>query len=379
LASTYLDVLHKLIAVDQEHLQDLGGIGAASQKTTELSAASIVGLSALSSWCGMTETISTPSAISAVLDAMNDISHVVERASNQYNRNKLLHDLIPMLQLMSGISIDNVKTDRMSNSKIPQTLLNSGLLRQLLVIGLSNTDLSAAPFFHHALWGLSVAHPTTIGKYVARYPSTKDLVRHYTVKTNGDSSPRHCVACILWNGFGWMQTDTAADHKAPRVVWKKKTAAQHQQKAATSPPLSQDECLEVCQKSWTLLCQSIESCIQNSAKDPETASDILDEWERLFAFVSFPSVTTTFLKLLEESNLQPISKCLSTILLQKSEKKKEHEEASSSELEKNADDDPEGKLKKPKSTHHLILSRTRKIIKQYTLFFQGKAGSSKTD
>ncbi|KAL3945483.1 MAG: hypothetical protein SGBAC_000454 [Bacillariaceae sp.] len=362
LDSTYLDVLHTLLAVDQAHLQDMGGVAPSSSQSTELCTASIVGLSALSSWCGMAE-ISTQSTTSSVIDAMNDISHVIERASNRYKSN-LLHSVIPMLELLSGITFEKAKSIP-SNPKIAQALLNSGFLRQLLLVGLSG-DLRTMPNFHHALWGVSVAHPTTVGKYVARFPETKELVRHYAVAK--DSTPKECVASVLWNGFGWIHTD-ASSLQAPRVVWKTKAA----QEKVAAPPLTKDECQEVCQKAWTRLCQLVECTLKTSEKDLESASEALDEWERLFSFVSVMSISPSFHQLLDESQIQSVAKCLSSI----PQPEKSESEVIEGELEGGGD--PDDKRKKPKSTLHLVLSRARKIIKQYTLFFQGRAASSKTD
>ncbi|CAJ1946244.1 unnamed protein product [Cylindrotheca closterium] len=364
LDSTYLDVLHTLLAVDQAHLEDVGGAVPSSQKRTDLCTASIVGLSALSSWCGMAE-ISTQSTISSVIDAMNDLSHVIERASDRY-KNNLLHSVIPMLELLSGITYEKAKSIP-ANPKIAQALLNSGFLRQLLLVGLSG-DLSTTQSFHHALWGLSVAHPTTVGKYVARFPETKDLVRHYLVTK--DSTPKQCVASVLWNGFGWIHMDASTAQTAPRVVWKTKAA----QQKAVSPPLTKDECLEVCQKAWTQLCQLVASSLQTADKDLEAASEALDEWDRLFSFVSVHAVSPSFHQLLDESQIQSVAKVLSSI---PQPEKPELEPLVAEEAEGGTD--PDDKRKKPKSTHHLVLSRARKIIKQYTLFFQGRAGSSKTD
>jgi hypothetical protein len=366
-SSSYLEVLQTLLAVDQAHLQDLGR--AMSNKNVELCTASIVGLSAMSSWCGMSE-ISIPSTITSVLDAMNDISYVVERASEKY-KSSLLHSLIPIMELLSGITFDQAQNAGISNSSA-QTLMSSGFLRQLLVLGLEE-GIENAHRFHHALWGLSVSHPKIVGKYVARYPGTPQLVRGYTVAA--ESSSQDCVSSILWNGFGWVHSEGAGQTQAPRVVWKTSSAKQ----TGAAPPLSRDECTEVCQKSWTRLCQIVESSMTGSSKEPEKALEALHDWERFLSFMTVASMASTFVELLDSSHLQKIVKALSVI----SQQHVQEEEKAEAAIDGGTDgtvDDPDGKLKSPKSNHQMIIPRARKLIKQYTLIFQGNiAGSSKTD
>jgi hypothetical protein len=377
-SSSYLEVLQTLLAVDQAHLQDLGG--AMSNKNVELCTASIVGLSAMSSWCGMSE-ISIPSTITSVLDAMNDISYVVERASEKY-KSSLLHSLVPIVELLSGITFDQAQTAGISNSNsIAQTLMSSGFLRQLLVLGLEE-GIENAHRFHHALWGLSVSHPKIAGKYVARYPGTPQFVRGYTVAA--ESSSQDCVSSILWNGFGLVHSEGPGQTQAPRVVWKTSSAKQ----TVAALPLSRDECTEVCQKSWTRLCQIVESSMMGSSKEPEKALEALHDWERFLSFMTVASMASTFVELLDSSHLQKIVKALSVSISQQQQQQQQHvqeEEKAEAAIDDSTDDtvqvdDPDGKLKSPKSNHQMIIARARKLIKQYTLIFQGNlAGSSKTD
>ena len=110
----YLDLLQTLLAVDQAYMEDVTARSASttnSSTTLDLCAASIVGLSALSSWCGTITTTtksgsgsSRSSGVSlstwkwthaALLDAMNDLAHVVERATATY-RDQLTFSLIPI-------------------------------------------------------------------------------------------------------------------------------------------------------------------------------------------------------------------------------------------------------------------------------------------
>lgn len=366
-SSSYVDVLQTLLAVDQAHLQDIGG--SMSNKDVELCTASIVGLSALSSWCGMSE-IPVHSTITSVLDSMNDISYVVERATDKY-RDNLLHSLIPIMELLSGISFDSARTARIASSNsIAQTLMNSGFLRQLLALGLQE-GIGNARHFHHALWGLSVSHPKIIGKYIARYPGTAQLVRKYTV--TAESSAQDCVSSILWNGFGWVHSEGSGHAQAPRVAWKTTSAKQ----AAVAPPLSQDECSEVCQKSWARLCQILGSSIRESSKEPEIALEALQHWERLLSFLAVASMASTFAGLLDASQLEKVVNAVN--LVTQEQLPREEETALEADLDSTVDD-PDDKLKNPRSKHQTILPRARKLFKQYTLFFQGNsAGSSKMD
>eukprot|EP00980_Cylindrotheca_fusiformis_P007348 scaffold1525_cov142-Cylindrotheca_fusiformis.AAC.148 len=367
LSSSYLDVLQTLLAMDQAHVRDLGG-----SKDVELCTASIVGLSALSSWCGMPE-ISIHFTTTCVLDAMNDVSYVVERATEKYQAN-LLHSLIPIMELLSGITYQQSQTGRIGKStSIAQTVMSSGFLRQLLALGLEE-KIETARHFHHALWGLAVSHPTIVGKYVARYPGIEQLVRNHSITP--ESSTQDCVSSILWNCFGYTHAEVAGQSQAPRVVWKT-SSAKH---APSTTPLSRDECSEVCQKSWARLCQIVSNSILESSKEPEKALSALDDWERLLSFVAVPSMVSTFVELLDSLNLEQVAKALHTSQQHLSADEVDTETATADARLDDKMDDPDDKPKSSKSNHQIILSNTRKLIKQYTLFFQGNVGgSSKTD
>ena len=359
--SSYLETLQTLLAVDQAHLQDVGG--RISDPGMELCTASIVGLSALSSWCTMTE-FSVDLTITSILDAMNDISHVVERATEKY-RNNLLYSLVPIMELLSGISSDRTKVYGATLSKnIAQTLLNTGFLRQLLVLGLSER-VQIASHFHHALWGLSVSYPKLVGKYVLRYHGIPQLVRNYTI--TGDSSSRECVHTILWNGFGWFGIE---ETQGPRVVWKSSSRL-----PVKELPLSRDECKEVCEKAWARLCHIMVSSISeySETKGPEKMLEALHDLEMLLSRMSVPSIAKAFVQLLDSSNLQAITQALSLM------PEEEMEVVKTSEIMK-TEEDPDDKLKDPKANNIQVISTTRKLVKQYALFFQGNiGGSSKTD
>jgi hypothetical protein len=374
--SSYLEVLQTLLAVDQAHLQDIAAQSSSSKKNEHpLCSASIVGLSALSSWCS-TAKISTPLTISAVVDSMNDLCHVVERAAATGYKDNLTHSVIPILELLTGITY-NERRPLAPNSTIPQALLNSGLLRQLLVLALeaqeerASVSAQAQCHFHHALWGLCVAYPKIVGKYVARYPGIPTVVRQYDVRP--DSSSRSCVHSILWNCYGWSQCE---DSQAPRVVWK--TTSSSSSSTKLSPPLARDECKEVCAKSWTRLCQIVETALRNSPKEPKEALAVLHDWERLLSLVGVPSVATVFVALVEESSpLQDIAGVLSELAQQQPD---EPSKTTPPEKDEYVSEDESDKKKPPVSNWQLVVSKTRKLLKQYTLLFQGNvAGSSKTD
>ena len=378
--NSYLEVVQTLLAVDQAHLQDVAGQIPA--KKIELCSASIVGLSALSSWCSMITTLPKliQVTVQAIVDSMNDLAHVVERASANYKEN-LTHSLVPVLELMSGIPYEQAKTTMTISSEVTttaQVLLNSGLLRQILVLALEENEEGRAPHrFHHALWSLCAVYPKNVGKYVSRYPGIPQLVRQYCVQA--DSSSRDCVHSIMWNAFGWTQCADSSqlNQQAPRVVWKTKNPLSQTQ----APSLSQDECQEVCQKSWIKMCQIVEQYLQDSANNPKEALAVLEDFERLLSFAAVPSIASAFGTLVDSSQLRKISNLLPGLSQQQQQQEK-GEISDEVSVEQNIKDDSEehDKKKSPSSKQQIVVSKVRKLLKQYTLFFQGNVkGSFKTD
>jgi hypothetical protein len=426
--SSYLEVLQTLLAVDQAHLQDLGTTTTTTTSSSaDLCSASIVGLSALSSWCSMAK-ISSPLTIAAIVDAMNDLCHVVERAAFQRNsdhdeennhsnnNNNLTQSLIPILEVLSGITygeaIASTTIPASTGTAISQALLNSGLMRQLLQLALENNESSSQRpqqqqqqqqhYFHHALWSLCVAYPKTVGKYVSRYPGTAQLVRIYNV--HASSSSRDCVQSILWHAHGYLQCDD--EHAStPRVVWK--TTSASQKTTQQPPPLSKDECREVCQKAWTQLCRIVQTSIlvvgddsfpsssptttttptTTTAKDHppiQAALEVLSEWERLLALMVIPSMALSFSPShwMDLQSLQEISTVVvrsTTTTTTTTPSLPPPSETSECEEEEKPTDSTE---KKKPSNHQMVVAKTRKLVKQYTLLFQGndvRGTSSKTD
>lgn len=420
--SLYLDVLQTLLAVDQAFEKDrkphLTG-----KNPEGLCSASIVGLSALSSWCS-TANISIPLTTTAVLDAMNDLAHVVERASSPSSggtgngggyQTNVRHAVIPILEILTGVTYNLCTPGFKASPMIAQTVLNSGFLRQVLLLSLLPTaEASAAaaaaaistvestpsdagdsnipyyPQLNHAVWGLCVVYPKVIGKYVARYPGVPSFVRYCGGRGRSGSSTtspsvtsRDCVDSILWNCFGCFQCDDVSQQPqpAPRVVWKTKKAT-----AATAPPLTKEECMEVGQKAWVQLCQTVREVVLQAHMAPHTALEVLQDLERLLVLVSgTPSVRPIFQSLTTDdgsSQLQSIRTALDQVLL---EMREDHHDLRNQDgklqvTKPQEEEEEEDGKKASLSNPELVVATTRKLLKQYTLFFQGDGrASSKTD
>jgi hypothetical protein len=380
--SSYMEVLQTLLAVDQAYQSDTN-----HRKQSSVCSASIVGLSALSSWCCSAQ-ISVSSTTTAILDSMNDLAHVMERASESGYRDNLKHSMTPIVEVLTGITYEErkVQTGNTAGMMIPQTMLNSGFLRQLLVLSLeessssSTTTGSLPPYYlDHALWGLCVVYPTVVGKYVARYPGFSTIVRRYHHSPPDTMTSRDCVHSILWNCFAVAHCSDGT--QAPQIVWKTKAPSSSSDGGPAPPqatPLTKDECQEVCQKAWVQLCQMVGSSLTIEQSSPKKSLEVVQDWERLLKLVGAPSVVATFQSLISDhaTQLETIRERLSQAAA--AETADDSVEDSQSKNEKIDDDD---ERKKTSMSHQqLAAATTRKMLKQYTLFFQGNVrGSSKTD
>jgi hypothetical protein len=358
----YLEAVQTLLAVDQAYQSD-------TQQSHPLCSASIVGLSALSSWCCSAQ-IPVSATISAILDAMNDLTHVIERAAESGYREHLQHSISPVLEILTGITFENRKIGGATGgAMVPKTLLNSGLLRQLLILSLDNRGDDEGPpyYLDHALWGLCVTYPTVVGKYVARYPGFSSIVRRYSPSKQ---SSRDCVQSILWNSFAFSHD---MDGSVPQIVWKSKGV-----NGVTLPlPLSKDECREVSQKSWTHLCRLVQESLvdPNPSTSTKQSLDIVQDWEHLLKFVGVPSIAPTFQTLIADYDIQ-----LSAILGGLATATGGTNASDTRNTNEKLDGDEEDRKKSSMTHQELIVATTRKALKQYTLFFQGSArSSSKTD
>jgi len=370
---SYLQVVQTLLAMDQAYLQDVGRLNTTTATTKEvpdLCASSIVGLSSLSAWCAAQKN-PTRVTMDAIIDSMNDLEHVVERGHLIYKRN-LPNTLIPILDTLSGIYYDRVNNNSVTTahyykgSMIPQTLLNSGFLRQILSLVATVTDENVLGF-HHALWGLCIAYPKTVGKYVFRYPGSLQIIRSYAMQIDS-SAPQNCVQCILWNVYGWHQCKESSGSGGGLSSLRKPGSS------STIAPrkITQDECSEVCQKAWSRLCYLVKQALNDSdIKDEATSETVIDEWGRLLVLTSIPFIAEHFKALVDRSLLDDISIVISNQLAHKNEGRIEP----SNEVGK-VDDEKDDKP----SRKQIIVSKAHKLLKKYNLFFQGTvSGSSKTD
>lgn len=367
---SYLQVLQTLLAMDQAYLQDVGKLSTTTNKEIDLCVSSIVGLSSLSAWC-TTQRKLTQVTIDAIIDSMNDLEHIIERGQQMYKRN-LPNTLIPILEALSGIHYDRVDNNNVATapyykgSTIPQTLLNSGLLRQILSLIATENDENNDGFlgFHHALWGLCIAYPKIVGKYVFRYPGSSHIIRSYAMQLDS-SAPQNCVQCILWNIYGWHQCKESSS-SGLSLLRKPGSSS-----TVASRKLTQDECREVCQKAWSRLCHLVKQALDDSnVIDDATAERVIDEWGRLLIITSDTHITEYFKTLVDSSLLGEISAVISKSLTQN---KEQIESLNADEEAKDEKDDKPSRKQK-------ITLQAHKLLKKYNLFFQGTvSGSSKTD
>jgi len=376
---SYLKVLQTLLAMDQAYLQDVSRLATGSNEEPDLCLSSIVGLSSLSSWCE-TQKKPTQMTIGAIIDSINDLEHVVERAHQMYKRN-LPNTLIPILDTLSGIYYDRLDINNAATvpyytgSAIPQTLLNSGFLRQILslIATVNNENNGEEPVvsellgFHHALWGLCIAYPKTVGKYVFRYPGSSQIVRSYATHLDS-SAPQICVQCILWNVYGWHQCKKSIGSGGGLNVLRKPGSSS----TTASPKLTQDECSEVCQKAWSRLCHLVTQALDDSGVNDDASSErVIEEWRRLLVLVSIPYIAEHFKSLVDSSLVNDVSIVISNQLTHNNVRRLE-----SSNEDGNVDDEKDDKP----SRKQKIISQAHKLLKKYNLFFQGTViGSSKTD
>jgi hypothetical protein len=405
-AAMYLEVIQTLLAIDQAYQSD-------TTTTTKiplhkhfssnpLCSASIVGLSALSSWCCSAQ-IPIPVTMTAIVDAMNDVAYVMERAVETGYRKHLQHSIPPIIDILIGMTFfDNRNSSGGltggGGTMVCQTLLNSGLLRQLLSLSLNNhhhhhhggagEDDDESPPYHldHALWGLCVRYPTVVGKYVARYPGFPSIVRRYhpSSTTRSAGAARDCVQSILWNSLAYSHHCCGVDGSTtPQMVWKSRSSKNGVMVAPPIPLLTQDECREVCQKSWTNLCTMVQAALldshDSSTTSPQQSLDVVKEWERLLIFISIPSVAPTFQSLIMTDCDDLLSGILGDLTMATGVPNAQTSNGRTPKEKRDGDDEEDPK-KSSMSHQELIVATTRKTLKQYTLFFQGNTrGSSKTD
>jgi hypothetical protein len=388
LVTAYLQTLQTLLAMDQARTQNKLS-HSSTTALSDLCVASIVGLSALSAWCitAMEDTKSTLLlTVETVVDGMNDLAHLLERAtaiSDTYAK-RLPTTLVPLLEILTGIHQDRVDSHRtVSDNVTAQAILNSGFLRQVLILAFSPqeaaTTLSPNHPMFHSLWGLCITYPKIVGKYVFRYPGTNDLIRRIG-KIQPDSSTAHeCVPCILWHVFAWMQCQSGSAMPTSKIVWKNKSESS----PPVSPQLTQDECRKVCSKAWVRLGYLIQGAIQgnDASKSKDTACDAITEWNRLLVFARIPSLAPTMKELLDASLLEDISNTLQSLPKDGKSKMTEDKNVNTrDDNEKLLTDEDDVHDRNKRSQRHLVIAEARRVLKEYKLFFQGAAlGSSKTD
>ena len=358
---SYLQVLQTLLGMDQAHLQDVGKIAISRKEEPDLCVSSIVGMSSLSSWCA-SQIKPSSVTIEAIVDCMNDLEHIIERGQNHYKSN-LPDTLIPILETLSGIHYDRLNNNNVGTahcykgSTIPQTFLNSGLLRQILVLVATINEENALGF-HHALWGLCIAYPKIIGKYVFRHPGSSQIIRSYATHLD-TSTPQNCVECILWNVYGWHHCKESSSGGLSSL---------RKPGSVTSRKLTQDECSEVCQKAWARLCHLVKEAIVDSETNTDASCErVIEEWGRLLVLASGTHIADDFKVLVDSCLLGDIASVISNQSSQSNERIQ-----SSNNDGKEDDDKPSRKQK--------TVSQAHKLLKKYNLFFQGtSSGSSKTD
>eukprot|EP00531_Pseudo-nitzschia_arenysensis_P009279 CAMPEP_0116140024 /NCGR_PEP_ID=MMETSP0329-20121206/13619_1 /TAXON_ID=697910 /ORGANISM="Pseudo-nitzschia arenysensis, Strain B593" /LENGTH=728 /DNA_ID=CAMNT_0003635095 /DNA_START=24 /DNA_END=2208 /DNA_ORIENTATION=+ len=358
---SYLQVLQNLLAMDQAHLQDMGKLSLSTKDDEpDLCVSSIVGLSSLSSWCA-SQTKPTQVTLDALVDSMNDLEHIMERGQQAYKQN-LPNTLIPILESLSGIHYDRLNNNSVATapyyrgSTIPQTLLNSGLLRQVLSLAtaaLNEGGSTNALGFHHALWGLCIGYPKIVGKYFFRYPGSSQIIRAYALQLDA-GVPQICIEALIWNVYGWHQCKESSGGGGLSSLRKPGSVAPKK--------LTPDECSEVCQKAWSQLCNLVKEALKDSDPNNDAASErVIEEWGRLLVLASGTHIADQFKTLVDSSLLNDISSVVTTQLA------KSQVRIESTKHEGKEDDDKDDKPSRKQKT----VSHAHKLLKKYNLFFQG--------
>ena len=140
--------------------------------------------------------------------------------------------------------------------------------------------------------------------------------------------------------------------------------------------------MEVGPKSWATLCARIESSIvPDGSFMPQEALEMIQEWERLLKFLRIPTVVTSFQSMIPDPNEQ--LNLIRNRLAQETGNNLETDASDIPSIKEKLDDEEEastGRKKPSLTTQQAVVATVRKILKQYTLFFQGNMrGSSKTD
>ena len=439
-SSHYLEVLQMLLAAQDQQgpssQTENGTTTTATTATSLLSTSSIVGLSSLSSWClqqnGQQDNYKnnnkknrnvTAVTVNAIVESMNDMSLIIEQAlqptsspsssslqsqpqpgssdSDSNTKLKLSMTLVPILEFLSGIWYNQWGPAPICRTPVAQTLLNSGFLRQILVLATTpvvtgSQDTAGSPSLlfqplHHALWGLCVAYPKVVGKYVLRYPGTAQLVRRYVIQN--DSTAEECVESFLWNMFSRIQCSesnpTASSPSSSKIVWKNGSKL----KGQTSTPLTVDECSAVCEKAWARLCQLVEDSLNDRATTPtsdDKTKKVLDQWERLLAFVRIPIISMKCQSIIDSSNhIEKIASTLSNLpkMEEDSEdsktktiKFKQEDNVTNYNHDNESDEVIEGREKYSASNREVIHGQAHRLIKEYRTYIRGgTSASAKTD
>ena len=438
-SSHYMEVLQMLLASqDQQGSRSQTEERTATSSMTAtaaslLSTSSIVGLSSLSSWClqqydqqdnynNKKNRNAKAVTVNAIVESMNDMSLIIEQAlqpssspssssmqsqpqqhsqpvdSDSNTKLKLSMTLVPILECLSGIWYNQWGPAPISRTPVAQTLLNSGFLRQILNLATTpvvaySKDTAESPslFFqplHHALWGLCVAYPKVVGKYVFRYPGTAQLVRRYVIQN--DSTAEECVESFLWNMFAWIQcleSNPAASGTSSKIVWKNGSKL----KGQTSTPLTVDECSAVCEKAWACLCQLVEDTLNDRATTPtsdDKTKEVLDQWERLLAFARIPLISMKCQSIIDSSHhIEKIASTLSN--LPKMEEDSVHskpktikfkQEDNVTNHDNESDEVIEVREKNSSSNREVIYGQAHRLIKEYRTYIRGgTSASAKTD
>jgi hypothetical protein len=371
----YLTLLQSLVAVDASLCQTIPHAPAVAP-------ASLVGLSHLSSLCVHAAVFPQKhrgKIRNSVLECAEDVSHLVERLHTD-DWIRLVWWLVPILYLVTNVQEDtgsHYGDARLLSPTEAQWLLNSGLLRQVLLLYCSKkvqSDTEASLLTRQSLLRVvllaSLQSTSLVGKYVWRVPEF-----HQQVVQETQHGP--CgTSRLLW----WLLGCQVSGTNATTV------------RLGSSVMVTVETCHETAHQAWRDLVHTVVSCLAmirdirqaGSKPDTEAWKEPLLEFAKFSNYlVSCPALPTIWKRIVTSKEaLQIDIQFLQTALThlppppQLKETGKHDDDG--------IDDDDDAKIKEPRAHRRESLEHevamVRKAIKVLGMMFEVQEGivSSRT-
>jgi hypothetical protein len=212
----------------------------------------------------------------SILEQSDDLTMILEQQQQQVQdetdettatRNAIMWTFVPIWNVLSGI-VSNSRAKSafvLLTQKQAQVLLNSGMLRQWLVLwsqlstaannNNNNNNHPELLAVQQTLFDLSCASPKLLGKYTWRFANLAGTVCQLPEEEDDELvSTQALVDATLWNLIAqdiMLEDETMVQ---PTIVWKSKTTT-----AASSslPPPTRVSCQATAHKGLHLLCERV--------------------------------------------------------------------------------------------------------------------------